>query len=56
MMGPSLPRAHYGPNLGPSMGHDGPKLAQECCERHVLNSEMLRTASSKLLNVANAMF
>jgi hypothetical protein len=27
MMGPSLPRAHYGTKLGPPMGHAGPKLA-----------------------------
>jgi hypothetical protein len=28
MMDPSVPRAHYVPNLGHPMGHDGPKFAQ----------------------------
>ena len=49
-------RVHYGPILGPSMGHDGPKLAQKCCERHVLNSKMLRTPCSKIQKVANGPF
>jgi hypothetical protein len=50
-VGPSLPQGHYGPNHWPSMDHDGPKLAQECCARHVLNYKKLRTPCSKLQKV-----